>query len=940
MKRIISFLISIMLLILSLPITTIAQETEEIYTMEQIENIHSKYKKQENMFNVLFGDDSDIAYWNMVNKIESSKILRWLLEKSSMLIDEYPDKKDYAEILANLMAMQSGNLAQQIEAQSQFDDLHEGVDYVLDIVEIASSFVGGSGLLESISPIIDAGTEGLDVIIENTEQAKYYELIIQDYTQSHNFFNAIAKYAEDAELRSVAGSLLSANDMLLQKRLEYLGDTLETLESYETKFFLENLFFDVLKNTDLYGEDDTVKWFVDGGAKTQETLLKIDSQGKFIFNMMMLAGNVGFGTNNTFDRYQEMRVLSQVAEALSEANSKIKVSADYEEDDVIENIQTKCSYYKSLVGTHARGEYLVYQLLMKDAGLLSLFRELFDMFKAPEDTTESWYSKQVEVLTEYSDILDSIFVFTDNRQGRELNEIDSTEQEKGTNEKYVLLSIVWYDMNNGKTKSIQEFDYDDKGNLIEGEETFYSEDGNVRLWRKYEYEYDEKGNKIEKQYDEKGKLEHELKRNVMGIVVEGRYYYGERESRVESEYDSEGKVIRTIESGKDGIVNSDTKYQYNEKGQLTEAYGLDGSAVYEYDEKGNWIKGIAYDASMNIYNINEFEYDNQGNRLKQIVYENDIKWCWEYEYGYITISNDTQEEIGINEVSEHDICNAITEAATFAWNWFWDSSREVVDESDTYIEMLENDYSIYYKRVSYEGIRNVEDVLELTKHYFTEEIAETLIEQKLWYESGGVLYMSEPDGIGTSGPTYYEITVQKASSTEYTIMVYEYLGGELMEEPYEIHYKYVDGYWVFDEVLCMSMPIPIHVIQDTGKVNDNGIESDIVGTWINEYYDIENNWASSYQTSFEADGTVCQTGYRNKDIGTYEISEDGTYITANFTENYLDSPGEGWQLIEDYKYIVTYEIDEEEKCLHAKYSQEFKDLRYSNADDGRLEKRL
>ena len=82
---------------------------------------------------------------------------------------------------------------------------------------------------------------------------------------------------------------------------------------------------------------------------------------------------------------------------------------------------------------------------------------------------------------------------------------------------------------------------------------------------------------------------------------------------------------------------------------------------------------------------------------------------------------------------------------------------------------ITEDYAQEYKRVSYEGIKNVEDVLELTKHYFTEEIAEYLMEQKLWHESGGILYMSEPDGIGSVEPDYLNIEIHKYYAEENTM---------------------------------------------------------------------------------------------------------------------------------------------------------------------------
>ena len=62
-----------------------------------------------------------------------------------------------------------------------------------------------------------------------------------------------------------------------------------------------------------------------------------------------------------------------------------------------------------LIVTHARGEYLIYQLLINDAGLLSDLRALFDAFKEPSETTESWYNGQVSIMLKYFDILNNIF---------------------------------------------------------------------------------------------------------------------------------------------------------------------------------------------------------------------------------------------------------------------------------------------------------------------------------------------------------------------------------------------------------------------------------------------------------------------------------------------------------------------------------------------------
>ena len=413
MKKVMSLLLVFIVCISSFSLLVFAQDVPSGYTDTEAETIYSRYIYNENMLDAIFGDDTAVGYWNMVNDTEENGSLKWLIDTSSWIIGEYPDKQDYAEILANLIMMQSGDLAEQVQNQSQYDDLKNGMDYAMDIVDIASNFVGGANLLEEISPIIDAATDGADVIIDNVEQAKYYETTIRDYAQSKLFLDAIRDYAENEELRATASTLLRANDKLLESRLEYLADSSATLVDYQEKFFVKNMSFALLKTADLYKTDETVKWYVDGGEKISKSIQSIFSGTTFAFRMTMLAGDIGFGTSDTFNRYQEMKIVSDIAGAIVEANRHVQTPSRYDSPNALSIIQTKCDYYKMLIVTHARGEYLVYQLLINDAGLLSDFRALFDAFKEPGETTESWYNGQIDVMLKYYDTLNSMFVIED-----------------------------------------------------------------------------------------------------------------------------------------------------------------------------------------------------------------------------------------------------------------------------------------------------------------------------------------------------------------------------------------------------------------------------------------------------------------------------------------------------------------------------------------------
>jgi len=68
MKKIISFLLTLILLIQPFLMITFAQEMDEVYTMEQIEYIRSNYKKQENMLNLLLCNENNVCYWNSIRK--------------------------------------------------------------------------------------------------------------------------------------------------------------------------------------------------------------------------------------------------------------------------------------------------------------------------------------------------------------------------------------------------------------------------------------------------------------------------------------------------------------------------------------------------------------------------------------------------------------------------------------------------------------------------------------------------------------------------------------------------------------------------------------------------------------------------------------------------------------------------------------------------------
>ena len=123
---------------------------------------------------------------------------------------------------------------------------------------------------------------------------------------------------------------------------------------------------------------------------------------------MLCLGNLAAGTNNTYNRYQEMKVVADISDALLKASEAVEVPTDTTTDK-INALNEKCYYYKSLIVNHARGEYLVHQLLMKDAEGVSSFRWLKEYFSGNGMKTDEWYDSQIEVLVKCYDAINNIF---------------------------------------------------------------------------------------------------------------------------------------------------------------------------------------------------------------------------------------------------------------------------------------------------------------------------------------------------------------------------------------------------------------------------------------------------------------------------------------------------------------------------------------------------
>ena len=165
----------------------------------------------------------------------------------------------------------------------------------------------------------------------------------------------------------------------------------------------------------------------------------------------------------------------------------------------------------------------------------------------------------------------------------------------------------------------------------------------------------------------------------------------------------------------------------------------------------------------------------------------------------------------VRDPTPEEIVAAMEDASEFAYGWFWDNIH--VDHNDVIYDDNVMEGTWPCERVIAEGVTSKEDVKSLTEEHFTPEETQALLATKEWIERDGSLYVSATEGLGGMSGNSLDVWITKDSNTQYTVTVQELLNGEEepgISDPYSVHYRNVDGRWVFDGVvLTQNRPITL-----------------------------------------------------------------------------------------------------------------------------------
>lgn len=182
---------------------------------------------------------------------------------------------------------------------------------------------------------------------------------------------------------------------------------------------------------------------------------------------------------------------------------------------------------------------------------------------------------------------------------------------------------------NGYVVSLLER-YDKNGILQRQEKPEYGQNG-WETERTIVYPEENKRKYTESECDAEG---NEIKRKV--------YADGELENSYEFQWDENGNLLQKIQYNAEGKIEHTYKYKYNKKNDVIEwvHYNWAGDIVdwnrYEldYDGRGNKVKSTAYNVDDEVQYVEEHTYDKKGNELKTTMYNADgsIGYWIEGEY--------------------------------------------------------------------------------------------------------------------------------------------------------------------------------------------------------------------------------------------------------------------------------------------------------------------
>lgn len=247
--------------------------------------------------------------------------------------------------------------------------------------------------IDSLSTIKDNAENWLDAFTN-------LETVLQDYSKYDSFLRLIEENSK-GNLKEAANIMRnSMRDSVNIKLKAYENVTDKNWDNY-TKFFFDDIFFEVAKKTNEYKNEDTFRFFVDESESFYENVNILLDSWKLGLSIGKLIGNIAVGGENLIKRILEMEALYDISRILQvEILSNVDPFLKYYYGDSDKNESAELAdTLNFLIATRQRGEYCIFSILASDAGLLSWYN-----YKNDDELIE-WYNLKIEIFAETKNLV-------------------------------------------------------------------------------------------------------------------------------------------------------------------------------------------------------------------------------------------------------------------------------------------------------------------------------------------------------------------------------------------------------------------------------------------------------------------------------------------------------------------------------------------------------
>lgn len=375
-------------------------------------DVYDYYKSAvESVWRNYLNDYDKVEYCGLVDRMEG---MQWAIDGASVLLGENLDQERYLEILTGMISAMSYDLKDYMAAQKDLDKIKDVTAYGQDVVDIMTAVIGLDASatsnatenirrqLEDLQYSIGVTWDGAGFALNRQEELDLYEQILQNYSMYNDFLTAVERYADDENLAEAAGILKRNVGTMLQYQLEKIAGAAGDAAVFLGKdIIFDGIIPELLANKEVLGlselDYDALSLFYDSAKAAGDMV----SLGKASFQLGIFSGDMLFGTTNIYKRYNEVFAIRKIRDALNRAIEAEDASIQGpEQTDKISKVQ---NLMENLLYVDYRGYYCVYNMLVNDSQLLSLFES------GNYETYKEWLQKAGEITQMDLDTVKRIF---------------------------------------------------------------------------------------------------------------------------------------------------------------------------------------------------------------------------------------------------------------------------------------------------------------------------------------------------------------------------------------------------------------------------------------------------------------------------------------------------------------------------------------------------